>query len=49
MFDNLIKEREMKEGEREKICAVLEEQKSKLNAYMSEVDSIRLSLNSWKP
>ena len=49
MFDNLIKERKTKEGEREKICAVLEDQKAKLNQYLDELSLLQLSLDNWQP
>ncbi len=49
MFDSLIKERKIKEGERDKICAALEEQKVKLSAYLDELSLLRLSLDDWQP
>ncbi len=49
MFDNLIKERETKEGEREKICAALEEQKAKLSQYLGGLSLLQLSLDDWQP
>lgn len=49
IFDSLIKERKTKEGEREKICAALEEQKDKLSQYLNELSLLRLSLDKWQP
>lgn len=48
-FDRVLKERETKEAEAPKILAKLEAQKIKLNEYLSELTSIRQSLDSWKP
>lgn len=48
-FDSLLKERETKEAESDKILNVLNLQKEKLNEYMQELKSIRQSLNIWKP
>ena len=48
-FDRVLKERETKEAEAPEILAKLEEQKIKLNEYLSELISIRQSLDSWKP
>lgn len=48
-FDRVLKEREMKEAEAPEIVAKLEAQKIKLNEYLSELTSIRQSLDSWKP
>ncbi|GFE71942.1 hypothetical protein CFPU101_45520 [Chroococcus sp. FPU101] len=49
IFNNLIQDRETKEGEKEKICSVLENQKAKLTNYLAELSSLRLFLNDWKP
>ena len=48
-FDRVLKEREMKEAEAPEILARLEYQKAKLIEYLSQLSSIRESLNSWKP
>jgi GTPase Era involved in 16S rRNA processing len=48
-FDNLLKEREMKETEGDKILNTLNLQKNKLNEYLEELKLIRQSLNTWKP
>jgi GTPase Era involved in 16S rRNA processing len=48
-FDRVLKERETKEAEAPEILAKLEAQKMKLNEYLSELASIRQSLDSWKP
>lgn len=48
-FDSLLKERKTREAETDQICAMLEEQKAQLNEYLSELASMRDSLNSWKP
>ena len=39
----------MKEAESDQIRAKLEAQKASLNEYLSELTSIRESLNTWKP
>jgi len=48
-FDRILKERQAKEAEAPEILAKLEAQKIKLNEYLSELISIRQSLDSWKP
>ncbi|MEG4629031.1 dynamin family protein [Microcoleus sp. AR_TQ3_B6] len=48
-FDRVLKERETKEAEAPEILARLEYQKAKLIEYLSQLTSIRESLNSWKP
>ncbi|MEG4014931.1 MULTISPECIES: hypothetical protein [unclassified Microcoleus] len=48
-FDSVLKERETKEAEAPEILARLEYQKAKLIEYLSQLSSIRESLNSWKP
>jgi len=48
-FDRVLKERETKEAEAPEILARLEDQKAKLIEYLSQLSSIRESLNSWKP
>lgn len=48
-FDRVLKERKTKESEAPKILARLEYQKAKLIEYLSQLSSIRESLNSWKP
>ncbi len=48
-FDSLLKERETKETEVDKIINTLNQQKEKLNEYLEELKSIRESLNIWKP
>lgn len=48
-FDRVLKERQTKEAEAPEILAKLEAQKIKLNEYLSELISIRQSLDSWKP
>lgn len=48
-LDNLLKDRETKEAEADQIHAKLEAQKAALNEYLSELTSIRESLDSWKP
>ncbi|MEG3870497.1 MULTISPECIES: dynamin family protein [unclassified Microcoleus] len=48
-FDRVLKERETKEAEAPEILARLEYQKAKLIEYLSQLSSIRESLNSWKP
>lgn len=48
-FDSLIKERERQEAAKERICAVLETQKNKLEPYLNELISVKTSLDSWKP
>ncbi|MEH2319202.1 dynamin family protein [Nostoc sp.] len=49
LFDNLLKERAMKEAEAPQILARLESQKVVLNEYLHELTVIRVALNSWKP
>ncbi|MEG4226453.1 dynamin family protein [Microcoleus sp. N9_B2] len=48
-FARVLKERETKEAEAPEILARLEYQKAKLIEYLSQLSSIRESLNSWKP
>ena len=48
-FDRVLKERETKEAEAPEILARLEYQKAKLIEYLSQLSSIRESLDSWKP
>ncbi|WP_016952687.1 dynamin family protein [Anabaena sp. PCC 7108] len=48
-FNILLKERETKEVESDKIINTLNLQKEKLNEYLQELKSIRQSLNTWKP
>lgn len=48
-LDGLLRKREMKEAESDQICAKLEAQKASLNEYLSDLTSIRESLNTWKP
>lgn len=48
-LDDLLNKREMKEAEADQIRAKLEAQKTKLNEYLSDLTSIRESLNTWKP
>lgn len=48
-FDYLLRERETKGAEADKIRVMLESQKAQLNEYLSESTSIRESLDSWKP
>lgn len=48
-FDRVLKERKTKEAEAPEILARLEYQKAKLIEYLSQLSSIRESLNSWKP
>jgi hypothetical protein len=44
-----LRDRETKEAEADQIRAKLEAQKAALNEYLSEMISIRESLDSWKP
>ncbi len=48
-LDGLLRKREMKEAQAAQIRAMLEAQKVVLNEYLSELTSIRESLNTWKP
>ena len=48
-FDRVLKERKTKEAEAPEILARLEYQKAKLIEYLSQLSSIRESLDSWKP
>ncbi|MFN6538716.1 MAG: dynamin family protein [Nostoc sp. EkiNYC01] len=48
-FDRLLKERNTKESEAEKIREILNIHKDKLNKYLLKLTAIRVSLNSWKP
>ena len=45
----LVEKREKKEKDSEQILAKLKAQKAALNEYLSELSSIRASLDSWKP
>ncbi|MGJ5631498.1 dynamin family protein [Nostoc sp. CALU 1950] len=47
-FDNVLRERETREAEKEQILATVETQKVKLNEYLSELAPIQASLNNWK-
>jgi predicted GTPase/regulator of replication initiation timing len=49
LFDQLLKERAKREVKDPKIIANLERQKAELNEYLSELSSLRESLNIWKP
>lgn len=48
-FDRVLKERETKEAEAPEILVRLEYRKAKLIEYLSQLSSIRESLDSWKP
>ncbi|MEG4326290.1 dynamin family protein, partial [Microcoleus sp. herbarium5] len=48
-FDRVLNERKTKEAEAPEIRVRLEYQKAKLIEYLSQLSSIRESLNSWKP
>jgi hypothetical protein len=48
-FDRLLKERETKEAEGDRIREMLEIQKAQLNEYLRELITIKASLDSWKP
>ncbi|QYX30903.1 hypothetical protein [Sphaerospermopsis torques-reginae] len=48
-FDSLLKERETKEAESDKVINSLHLQQEKLKEYLQELISIRQSLNTWKP
>ena len=48
-FDRLLRERETRGAEAAQILAILEFQKAQVNEYLSELSSIRASLDSWKP
>ena len=48
-LDSLLRKREKREAEADQIRATLEVQKAALNEYLSELTSIRESLNTWKP
>lgn len=48
-FDQLLKERAKREVKDPQIIANLERQKAELNEYLSELSSLRESLNIWKP
>ncbi|TAF07355.1 MAG: dynamin family protein [Nostocales cyanobacterium] len=48
-FDSLLKERETKEAESDKIINSLNLQREKLKEYLQELILIRQSLNTWKP
>ncbi|MEQ9358200.1 hypothetical protein [Coleofasciculus chthonoplastes] len=49
VLDTLLRDRETKEAEADHIRAKLEDQKTALNEYLSDLTSIRESLNTWKP
>jgi uncharacterized protein YukE len=49
VLDRLLRDRETKEAEADQIRSALETQKTQLNEYLSELASIRESLNTWKP
>ncbi|MCW6037599.1 dynamin family protein [Spirulina subsalsa FACHB-351] len=48
-FDRLLRERELREAQVDEILATLEVQKSLLHQYVDEFESIRDSLEMWKP
>jgi hypothetical protein len=48
-LDSLLRDREMKEAEADQIREKLDVQKAALNEYLSEMLSLRESLDSWKP
>lgn len=48
-LDCLVEKREKKEKDPDRILANLKAQKAALNEYLSELSSIRASLDSWKP
>ncbi|WP_066424838.1 dynamin family protein [Anabaena sp. 4-3] len=48
-FETLLKEREAKEAESDKIINILNLQTEKIHEYLQELKSIRQSLNTWKP
>ena len=48
-LDSSLIERKTREAEKAQICAMLESQKAKLIEHLSELASIRQSLNSWNP
>jgi GTPase Era involved in 16S rRNA processing len=48
-FDFLLKERETKQTEEDKIRETLNLQKENLNKYLHELNNIKASLNQWKP
>lgn len=48
-LDSLLRKREKREAEADQIRTKLEVQKAALNEYLSELTSIRASLDSWKP
>ncbi|MEP0799891.1 dynamin family protein [Funiculus sociatus] len=48
-FNYLVSEREKPEANTNEILVNLQAQKKQLNEYLSELNSIRESLNSWKP
>ena len=49
VLDSLLKDRETQEAEADQIRRMLDAQKTQLNEYLSELASIRESLDSWKP
>jgi len=48
-FAKVLKERETKETEGDRIREMLEIQKAQLNQYLHELTTIKASLHSWKP
>lgn len=48
-FDRVLRERETKEAEGDRIREMLEIQKAQLNQYLHELTTIQASLYSWKP
>ncbi len=48
-FDNLLKERATREVKAPEIVAMLESQRIKVNEYLTQLQSIREVLDSWKP
>jgi transposase len=48
-FDNLLKKRATREVKAPEIVAMLESQRIKANEYLTQLQSIREVLDSWKP
>lgn len=48
-FDNLLKKRATREVKAPEIVAMLETQRIKVNEHLTELQSIREVLDSWKP
>jgi hypothetical protein len=48
-FDNLLKKRATREVKAPEIVAMLESQRIKVNEYLTQLQSIREVLDSWKP